>query len=240
MIRCSKCNIEKEKDKFQTYWHSTQQKHHTRKECTECFYKQRNERKRLKRLEDKLNKVSIPTEIIQPEVPELEIDYSNNPEYKQCIGCKEYKLKNNFYKDGRESRFNRCKACIKIKDNKEREQELIENGGSLQISPTPNTYKDKYQKELVFQFLPLCGWKFNEDKGIWWKPGIKNEDGTFVNIKPYKKKISNITKEQVQQMLQYKRRGMKIGLIAGYMGLSISNVSFWLQKYEKEKSNGTH
>lgn len=239
MKQCTKCKVEKELNQFQTYWHSTQQKQRVRGECTECLYKQKNERKRLKRKEDKLIQISIPTEIIQPVVPELEIevsiDYSDNPDYKQCVGCKEYKFKTCYYKDGRDSRFNRCKTCIKKKDDEEREQQLIENGGSLQISPKPNTYKDKYQKELVFQFLPLCGWIFNEEKGMWWKPGFKDENGKFLNIKRKTYKYNKpLTDDQHRNMIMLKKKGMRVGEIAGYIGASMSAVSRWLKLYEQK------
>jgi hypothetical protein len=155
MIRCNKCDELKEENQFATYWHSTQKKMRTRKICRGCISIQKSEYKKMVKAR----------KIIQPVVPELQpdifIDYSLDPNYKQCIKCKEYRTKDNYYKFGTDPRFNACKICIKKKDDEDREQELIENGGSLQISPKPNTYKDKYQKELVFQFLPLCGWIFN-------------------------------------------------------------------------------
>jgi hypothetical protein len=246
MKQCTKCKVEKELDQFQKYWHSTQQKERIRGECTECLYKQRNERKRLKQKETELIQVSIRTEIIQPVVPELEIevsiDYSDNPDYKQCIKCKEYKTKDKFYKDGRDSRFNRCKICIKKKDDADREKELIENGGSLLISPKPNTYKDKYQKELVFQFLPLCGWIFNEEKQIWWKPGLKDENGKFFNLKPKKRKTPprlNIKRkpkynnEEIIEMKRLKDNGESLKSIADKFNCTLPTIYKYI-RYETE------
>jgi hypothetical protein len=240
MIRCNKCNIEKENDKFQTYWHSTHQKHHTRKQCTECFYNQRNERKRLKRKESKLIELPTPIEIIQPVVTELEpevsIDYSSN--YKKCNTCHEVKPVEQFYFQSRKSgqRFNRCAECEIEKDRLYREKERKEQGGAIRVYSKPNTYNDEYQKDATFKIMKAYGWIFNENNGIWWKPGIKDENGIFFNLKPTSKRKNNITKEQVQQMIEYRKKGMKTGVIAGYMGLSISNVSFWLRKYEKERN----
>jgi len=174
MIRCNKCDELKEDNQFATYWHSTQNKMRTRTICIGCFSIQKAEyRKMVKE-----------RKIIQPVVIELQpdpiIDYSLDPNYKQCNKCFEWRTKDNYYKFGTDPRFNSCKICIKKQDDADREEELIENGGSLQISPIPNVYKDKYQKQLVFQFLPLCGWIFNEEKGIWYKPGFKDEDGNFL------------------------------------------------------------
>jgi hypothetical protein len=229
MIRCNKCKIEKEVNQFQTYWHSTQQKHHIRKQCTECYYKQRNERRRLKRKEAKLIEVFIPTEIIQPEVPELQ------SEVKKCNTCHEVKPIDAFYlqsrKDGK--RFNRCAACEIEKDRLYRENERREQGGAIRVLTQPNTYNDEYQKDATFKIMKAYGWIFNEEKGMWWKPGIKNEDGTFVKVIPKKKKTRALTDKQHQEMIMLKKKGMNVGIIAGYIGASISSVSRWLILYEK-------
>lgn len=240
MIRCNKCNVEKEDNHFATYWHSTQQKQRIRKECKDCFYKQRNERKRLKRKEDKLNKLSIPTEIIQPVVPELQpepvIDYYDTTDYKKCIGCNEILPKSDFYKQGTDSRFNRCKECINKQNRIDRQEELEEQGGSKQISPKPNTYKDKFQKQQVFEFLPLLGWKFNEQAGIWYREGFKNPDGTFVFIqKGRKTKYKTITKEDGVEIFKLRDNGYKLGYIADKVGVTKGAVSNYLKKHEYKK-----
>jgi hypothetical protein len=233
MIRCSKCNIEKEKDKFQTYWHSTQQKHHTRRECTECYYNQRNERRRLKRKEAKLIQISIPTELAQPEVIELEPEVSGV--FKKCNTCHEEKPIEAFYVQSKRTgkRFNRCAACEVEKDRLFRENERREQGGAIRVKVKPNTYTDEYQKDATFKIMKAYGWIFNEEKGMWWKPGIKNEDGTFVNVKPKIKTQKPLTDAQHEEMIRLKKKGFRPGVIAGYIGSSISSVSRWLILYEK-------
>ena len=42
MAICSKCNIEKEADQYQTYFHSTQNKLRTRRICNSCFKEQKS------------------------------------------------------------------------------------------------------------------------------------------------------------------------------------------------------
>jgi hypothetical protein len=171
----------------------------------------------------------------QPVVKELQpepiIDYSSNPEYKQCIKCNEYRTRDYYYKLGTDSRFNTCKVCIKKKDDAEREQELIENGGSLKIPQKPNTYRDKYQKQLVFEFLPMLGWQFNEESGIWWKEGVKTQMGTFVNIKPNAKTFKKVSKEERIEIVRLRKTGMKLQNIADIMGVSKGAISSFLKKY---------
>jgi hypothetical protein len=181
MIRCTKCDNLKEDKEFATYWHSTQQKMRTRKICRVCISIQKKAYKQMIKERKKTQPVVIELQ------PEPIIDYSLDPNYKQCIKCNEWRTRDYYYKLGTDSRFNTCKICIKKKDDAEREQELIENGGSLKIPQKPNTYRDKYQKQLVFEFLPMLGWKFNEDNGIWYKPEVKDENGKFLIIRKNKR-----------------------------------------------------
>lgn len=225
MIRCNKCSELKEDNQFATYWHSTQKKMRTRKICRVCILIQKAEyRKTVKE-----------RKITQPVQPEPIIDYSLDPNYKQCIKCKEYRTRDNYYKFGTDSRFNTCKICIKKKDLEEREEELIENGGSLKIPPRPNTYNDKYQKELVFEFLPLIGWKFNEENGIWYKSGFKDENGNFLTLTGKKRKSSvRLTNEQRQEIIKLRRKGYKLEYIAIKYGVTKSGISNIVRTYEQK------
>lgn len=239
MIRCHKCGIEKEDNHFQKYWHSTQKKHRIRKECTECFYKQRNERRRFKRLQNKeLIKLSIPTDIILPHVPELEPEVLQDE--KKCNTCGKIKNLQQFYKSKKctKGRANCCIECEINKEKEERELELIENGGSLLISPKPNQYKDKYQKELVFQFLPLCGWIFNEENGIWYKPGFKDENGNFINIRKRKKILprKKLTKEQIDNIYSLKSKGYKPKYISEALDINQMTVYNAIKRIENENN----
>lgn len=238
MIICNKCKVEKELNQFQTYWHSTQQKHRTRKECTECMYKIRNEKRRLKRKETKLIEVSIPTEIIQPVVPELEIELSiDDSNYKKCNTCFEIKPIEKFYFQNKKlgKRFGRCSECELEKDRQERLELVKEQNGAIRIKSKPNEYYDEYQKEYTFNILKAIGWIFNEEKGMWWKPGVKNEDGTFVNVKPNRYKYNKpLTDDQHRDMIMLRKKGMRVGEIAGYIGASDASVSRWLKLYEQK------
>lgn len=175
MRRCSKCGLEKTEDSYQTYYHSKLKKSYTRRECTECFYKTR---KNKKVIED-----TTQVEIIQPEVPELEIDlFENNPDYKKCRGCQIYKPLTEYY--GKiDKKFSRCKQCELEKERKERDEYNREKGGSYKVLTNPNTFTDEYQREATHGFLLALGWKQNEETTIWYKDGIRNKDGEFLKVK---------------------------------------------------------
>jgi DNA-binding transcriptional regulator YiaG len=243
---CTKCKIEKELTQFQTYWHSTQQKTRTRGECTECSYKQRNERRRLKRLNPNLIQEPIPTEIVQPVVPELELDpFENNPDYIKCRKCKEYKHRNEYYKNPKyKSNFLDCKPCTlktyRESDRIKREQVLQEQGGALAIRTNPNEYFDDYQKESTFKLMKLMGWSFNEENGIWFKEGIKTKEGIFINLKEGKLRrrgeVYTNKKELLPRIIEMREdKKMSYDSIAIKLGVGHNTIYNWYKEYEKDK-----
>lgn len=245
MKRCSKCNIEKEDNQFQVYWHSTQQKHRTRKQCTECYYNQKNERKRLKRKEERLIQLSIRQEIIKPVQPELQPDvFKNNPNYRKCRTCQEYVSLDKYYqhKSKAKTAYLDCKPCINKKEveraRRDRLKELEETGGSDRHKQKPGEWIDEYQKEATYNILKAIGWKLNEDNGIWWKDGIKTSDGVFININSKNKIVSfeNYpyfinTKEKkniFDKAVGLRNKGKTYKGIGDEVGLSETTMHKWL------------
>jgi hypothetical protein len=155
MIKCTKCNITKEDKEFQTYFHSTQQVTRTRKVCTECF----NEQKKQYKLKVKI---------------ELDPDkyYSSQPDYKKCNECLHWKTLDQFYKM-RDGKSPKCSVCMTKLASEKRKKKVEEEGGLKRVSETPNVYYGDIQKEQTFQFLELMGYIYNEQYGIWEKPGYK-------------------------------------------------------------------
>jgi hypothetical protein len=136
--------------------------------------------------------IQVPTEpeISQPEPILKEIELSYDPTtHKICRECKELKTLNEY---GRPTKYPKktkplCKKCERIRENKKYRQKVDDKGGSDKCPPKPNRYADHWQREQTFEFLQLLGWQFNQDKGIWWKEGVKTPEGLFINIKkPFK------------------------------------------------------
>jgi hypothetical protein len=243
---CTKCKIDKEDNQYQKYWHSTQNKFRIRKECTECLYKQRNERKRLRRKEAKLIQVLTKEEIVQPVVKESQPDLSNDKNYKQCRTCQEWKLKTEYhsYTKLRKKSFLDCKICLNAKEvirsRKDREEYLKQNGGSDLHKVNPGEWIDEYQKEATYNILKAMGWKLNKDNGIWWKDGIKTSDGVFINIKKrkYKKRLifdnypelvrTEKKKEMFDEMVRMRNEGLSYTQIGDKVGVSSTTVFKWL------------
>ena len=235
---CNCCSIDKEEKYFQTYWHSSQNKFRTRKECTECLYK--------KRKESKLKRLSTPTEIVQPEVPELQPDPIPDIIMEQedistdffaedlylCKVCMEEKTINEFY-----NRFGRpiesvCKSCELEKNKQIRQEYLKENCGSEFVWSEVNKYADEYQKECTFNLLKLLGYLYDEETGIWTKPGwkeIKDGQPHFPNI-TYKRGRKRITQEDRDKIKRLYAEGYSVDDIS--IEMRISDTSIY--RYVKE------
>ncbi len=235
---CNCCSIDKEEKYFQTYWHSSQNKYRTRKECTECLYK--------KRKESKLKRLSTPTEIVQPQVQESQpdpipdiiieqedtrTDFSTEDLYL-CKVCMEEKSLYEFY-----NRFGRpiesvCKSCELEKNKQIRQEYLKENCGSEFVWAEVNKYTDEYQKECTFNLLKLLGYLYDEETGIWTKPGwkeIKDGQPHFPNVTSKKGK-KRLTKEDKENIKRLYEKGYSVDDIS--IEMRISDTSIY--RYVKE------
>lgn len=130
---------------------------------------------------------------------------------KICGKCFEEKLVDEFYFNiTRNCLTSYCKPCIKlIKTEKDKKIQLEE--GFKRIRQQPNTYNDENERKLTFELLNALGWIFNEENGIWYKPGIKNPDGTW-NFKPKIKKkkefdlLTKVTRSENQRKYRQKNK----------------------------------
>lgn len=214
-MKCNVCEQDKELKQFQTYWHSTQQKMRTRKQCTDCYYKERLKRKNP----DKY--------------------YQDNPDYKKCNRCGEWKTHEEYYFHNKKKnlRFNRCMDCQRKMDKDARIVELEENCGSEKVLMTPNRYTDQYQKNCTFSMMKALGYTFDEATGVWTKPGVKemvNGKIYFPNVKEYKHKPgTHITTDMVHKMVELRKLNWGFNKIADKLGISDTTVYNHLRKYGK-------
>jgi len=214
---CTKCNVEKELDQYQKYFHSSQQKWRVRGECTDCYYKTRLKRKN----------------------PNLY--YENHPDYKKCKSCTEWKLVDDFHYHSRVTgvRFNICKICQREQDRIKYDQEIEDKGGSDKINRQPNVYKDKYQKEQTFMVMEVLGYTYYEDKGIWLKPGTKElVNGKIVFPKIAKNRMigkynTKIDQNRLDRMKELREKGLSYNKIADILDVSDTSVF----KYLNGKTN---
>ena len=179
---CSKCNVEKELDQYEKYYHSTQKKERIRGYCKSCFRQQQ----KIVKQNIRNKKITQPVEdMTQPEVLPIEYDTSI---YKLCVGCDEWKVMDiDFYRYSKKSCNKKCKKC----ENKERSdryhQELEDKGGHDMCPQRPGIYSDHYQQEQTEGFLTALGWTKSEE-GIWWKEGFKTAGGIWLKNNGRKKK----------------------------------------------------
>jgi len=231
---CNKCKEDKPLSEFQTYYHSTQKKTFTRGHCTKCFYSTRKK--------NKMDRLLIPTEIVQPVVVELEPEVIKVKDIKEkiCIECHEVKTVNDYY-------VNRlvCRRCCLEKERKYRTEKtyisLDKNGGSLRVPNKPGNFHDEYQKYYTHEILLSMGWKLNEENNKWWKDGIKTKDGLFINVKkpiPTKHNSKYYTLEEKLEkviiIIKEKSKGKTYVEIGQIIDVSPPTVCKWLKEYENK------
>lgn len=225
---CKKCHIDKPLDQYDTYLHRKQGKMRTRKYCMDCFRAQKKKYRESIRMK----------QITQPVTPEPPtIDYSNNPEYKKCMVCEQWKvIKTEYYlhKNGRPT-SQRCKECIRTMDREKTAESRKERGGSLMIPQRCGVFFDSFQRENTFELMKLLGYLYDEETGIWWKPNVKH----IVNGKPVFLKVKKrlhgtpkkITKEIINQIIELKRNNYTYASIARKLKISETSVQRYLGIY---------
>jgi hypothetical protein len=216
-MKCNKCKLEKER--FDTYWHSTQGKFRTRKICSDCMKKGYREYK------------------IKVKYGSLDEYYNNKPEYKKCNKCNTWKnLDEGFYKKRSTDYvlYNSCKDCHNKCNRDKTLVRLKEKGGSERVPPKPNTYADPYQKEFVFDFMKVMGWSFNTENGVWYKEGIKDKDNNWVNVIPTERVITkpktHPAHQYADEIIALRNQGMKYSAIGKKYGASISTIQRIIDK----------
>ena len=251
MIRCSKCDIEKELDQYASYYHSTQKKLRTRKVCKSCF----NEQKRIYResiIKEKIiepvpvsvNPTPIPTPIPEPLVnPEVFIDMDIDT--KVCFTCKVDKPITDFYIHKRTGKpFTSCKRCELDKDSDKYDEYIKENGGSERVKLRPGQWTDIYQQENVEGFLKVIGWKHNGKH--WYKEGVRSGvDGIWERMRgrpKYRKPVedkpqpkTDMVRKQVEDIIKLRDAGETLKVIAGIYNTSIPTLYKVINEYYEKK-----
>jgi hypothetical protein len=134
------------------------------------------------------------------------------PERKICKKCGIEQDVKNFYlkknKKGVKSPCTYCKLCYKEKNK----QYVMENSNTDPwglILQKPGKFKDQIEKNQTFEFLNSIGWQFNEEKNIWFKPGLKNEDGiwmTETHLSKEKHTRGEKISKEIKKSIQFKSR----------------------------------
>lgn len=163
MIVCNKCNVEKPIDQYFVETKKDTGKQYRKKYCNDCFRQQARDWKSKNR-------------ISKTKLKQIEEERIKNQ--KVCKSCNIPKDPNEYYA----YRKSICKECIKTFEKKkyyDAETVKRENGGILRCPPKPGVYLDDYQRYYTKQILLAIGWSHNEEKDIFYKPGLKDKDGNW-------------------------------------------------------------
>lgn len=92
---------------------------------------------------------------------------------KRCPKCEKVLPLSAFYFKPSIKRYaSYCKDCSKTISKEDYDA----------VKKYPNQYTCEKQRKQVFQMMNFLGWIFIKESGRWYKPGVKNPDGTFVGI----------------------------------------------------------
>lgn len=152
---CNKCKVDCPIEKFDTYFHSTKNKHYTRRICNPCM------RIGYREYKSKIKSQQIPV----PVIPDG---------HKQCSDCNEYKPVTDYYLSHTGNPVRKCKTCYKKYHSDKVKDKFRENGGKDHYYSDPDRYTTQEQKDQVFMVMEVLGWNYID--GVWWKEGVKTPD----------------------------------------------------------------
>lgn len=156
-----------------------------------------------------------------------------------CNHCKNYLTKDKFYPVESHKKTGTCKNCNNENDRRKKDEERSKCCGGNLIYNQPNIYFDIHQKKCVFDFLPLLGYQFCEETGIWWKEGIKDKNGNFLNLKPYRQYGKKLPPTMIKNIINMYLSGMRIINIAKKVGISYQTCRIHIRAYEQSTDRGT-
>ncbi len=127
-------------------------------------------------------------------------------------------------------------------------------GFRVEVRSIPNTYANDQQRNEVFDFLKLIGWNFNEEKGIWYKDGIKNKEGKFTNFVEKPKKFvmpikrpdgyihknkgkTKLTIVEIKELFELRQAGATWPQITSYYGISHPTAAKYYNYYYEYTKN---
>jgi hypothetical protein len=135
-----------------------------------------------------------------------------------CKSCYEYKPADLYYytKAKRTYRSGKCKDCLSEIDREKYYKEVEERGGGILVHKNPGQWADEEQKRQTYCFLEAMGWIKKPDN-TWYKPGIREEDGTWSKINYSKlfrrngsRKLNGVIRSKItkEQIPIFKRHGI--------------------------------
>lgn len=112
----------------------------------------------------------------------------------KCTQCGKEKELSDFYFFVKKNEYsNICLKCQRINYLKKRENE---NGFVNKVMQEPRAFFDEKQKQQTFEFMQMLGWTYNQEKDIWYKSGIVDENGVWLGLIGYNKDERTKRKEE--------------------------------------------
>lgn len=159
------------------------------------------------------------------------------PTEKECIRCEKTKTVDSFYISRGKYVSSICKDCYRKEERLKYHEYKDDNCGGIRILTKPNTFTNNSQKECLFNIMRTIGFQFNEEKGIWWKPGFRDENGIFINVKGRKRrKRQYLTKPMIREMYELFEKNVSVSDIALKFNTHENTIYKYRLKYETSRN----
>ena len=156
---------------------------------------------------------------------------------KICNKCKQLKSIQDFYASKKKYVSGTCKECYNKLEKIKYYEYKEDNCGGARILQKPNLYANTAQKNCLFQLMESMGFKFNQEKQIWWKPSFRTEDGIFIKVKPKpKRKREYLTKLMIKEIHELFDKNTPVSDIALKYGTHENTIYKYRLKYETSRN----
>ena len=119
----------------------------------------------------------------------------------------------------------------------------LENNKDWRYTKKPGTYTNPEQKEMMQIFMKeILHWNYNSDKNLFYKDGVRDIDGKFINIKKknvtidkagkkfYSEEVKN---EMVPKIYQMRESKIPWKIIEHELDIKLSTLTKWYNEYRK-------
>ena len=124
---------------------------------------------------------------------------------KKCPGCERILPRDfeHYYEDYDRPghvRHGRCKECLRELNKKNKQSKGVQKvpAEDQRVYTEAYRFSSPEQKELLYDFMKTMGWTFSERNKLWWKKGVKSEEGRWRGAprNPIKAGSHKLTKEE--------------------------------------------
>lgn len=167
------------------------------------------------------------------------LSYMTTKICKKCNTEEPIEMFYQFIRKGKKYRSNMCNECRRHKARVYRKERYYLNR-DIPVFDDPDNFANEEDKQLVEDCMRAMKWIYDEPSNTWWKPGVKNLDGTWVKMieaeqRQLDKHYGKLTDELVDKIIREKLNNVRpIYMASKYYGVNYRELTYRIKK----KTNG--